>query len=103
MRRSISAPIFYPAQGKRMPDALLRPPVDELVLDPKKWFGTPDDVLHDNKLSAEDKKRILESWKLDESRLAESTDENMTGGEESHLRDVARALLELEDKPAPTD
>lgn len=86
-----------------MPDAMLRPPVDELVLDPKKWFGTPDDVLNDNKISVEDKKRILESWKLDESRLAESTDENMTGGEESHLRDVSRALLELEEQTASPD
>ena len=53
------------------------------------------------KLSYADKRRILESWKLDAQRLADSTDENMTGGEESDLREVSRALVELKSTAPP--
>ncbi len=81
-----------------MPQTLERPPVDELVLDPRKWFDVPEEVLSDRRLSFADKKRILESWQLDAARLAESTGENMTGGEETNLREVSRVLVELDEQ-----
>jgi hypothetical protein len=69
--------------------------VEDLIANPHRHFGHPADVLKEPTLSADEKRRILESWKLDAQRLAESTAENMTGGEETDLRDVAKVLVEL--------
>jgi hypothetical protein len=69
--------------------------VEDLIAHPHRYFGRPGDVLADSSLTADDKLKVLESWKQDAARLAESTAENMTGGEESDLRDVSKALLEL--------
>lgn len=69
--------------------------IDEMVSNPHQHFNAPRDVLRDDDLSFDDKKRILESWKLDAMRLAESTAENMSGGEESDLREVSKTLVEL--------
>lgn len=69
--------------------------VEDLIAHPQRYFDRPDDVLADSRLTANDKLKVLESWKLDAARLAESTAENMTGGEETDLRDVSKALLEL--------
>lgn len=75
--------------------------VDEMVGYPTRHFARPDEVLGHPSLSFKDKRRILESWKLDAQRLAESTAENMSGGEESNLRDVSRALTQLKDMTPP--
>lgn len=77
--------------------------VDELAFAPKRHFDRPEDVLEDEKLSHSDKRRILESWKHDAQRLAESTAENMTGGEETDLREVSRVLVELKSMTAPPE
>lgn len=71
--------------------------VDELVAYPHRHFDHPIDVLNEPTLSSDDKRRILESWKLDAQRLAESTAENMAGGEESDLRDVSKVLVQLKE------
>lgn len=75
--------------------------VEDLVFHPKRHFDHPDEVVKDNELSHTDKVRILESWKLDAQRLADSTAENMTGGEETDLREVSRALVQLKDMEPP--
>jgi hypothetical protein len=75
--------------------------VDEMVGYPTRHFARPDEVLNHPSLSSKDKRRILESWKLDAQRLADSTDENMTGGEESNLRDISRALVHLKITTTP--
>jgi hypothetical protein len=69
--------------------------IDELVSNPQRHFDHPSDVLSEPTLTMEEKRRILESWKQDAQRLAESTAENMSGGEESDLRDVSKVLVEL--------
>ena len=69
--------------------------VDDLIAYPQRHFGRPEDVLNEPTLSVADKRRILESWKLDSQRLAESTAENMSGGEETDLRDVSKVLVHL--------
>jgi hypothetical protein len=77
--------------------------IDDLVANPNRHFSSPGEVLDAEEISNDDKRRILESWKLDASRLAESTAENMSGGEESELREVSKTLLQLDemrDKPA---
>ena len=69
--------------------------IDDLVANPHRHFNSPTEVLNAEEISSDDKRRILESWKLDASRLAESTAENMSGGEESELREVSKTLLKL--------
>ena len=69
--------------------------VDDLIAYPQRHFGRPDEVLSEPTLTFDEKRRILESWKLDAQRLAESTAENMTGGEETDLRDVSKVLVQL--------
>jgi hypothetical protein len=74
----------------------MQPHIDELVANPHRHFDHPSKVLTEPTLTNDEKRRILESWKLDAQRLAESTAENMSGGEESDLRDVSKVLLELD-------
>lgn len=69
--------------------------VDELVMQPTRHFASPHEVLTFPGLSYKDRLRILESWKQDAQRLAESTSENMTGGEETNLREVSKTLITL--------
>ncbi len=69
--------------------------IDEIISSPQHFFTRPEDVLREDEFSNDEKRRILESWKLDASRLADSTSENMSGGEESHLREISKSLLEL--------
>lgn len=69
--------------------------VEDLIAHPTRYFGDPREVLSDDRLTLGEKRKVLESWKLDASRLAESTAENMSGGEESDLREVSKVLLEL--------
>ena len=77
--------------------------VDELAFAPKRHFDRPEDVLEDEKLTHGEKRRILESWKHDAQRLAESTAENMTGGEETDLREVSRVLVQLKAMTVPPE
>src|ERR1700753_3540966 len=69
---------------------------DDMVAYPHRHFNNPVEVLQDNDLTNDEKRRILESWKLDAQRLAESTAENMSGGEESDRREVSKTLLQLD-------
>jgi hypothetical protein len=81
--------------------------IDDFITNPQHHFHAPAEVLADSSLSNDEKRRILESWQLDAQRLAESTAENMSGGEESDLEEVSKSLLELKsledgaDAPAP--
>ena len=74
--------------------------VEDLIAYPQRHFSRPDDVLVEPTLTIAEKRRILESWKLDAQRLAESTAENMTGGEETDLREVSKVLIQLKSMEA---
>ncbi|HEV7691987.1 MAG TPA: hypothetical protein VGO52_14220 [Hyphomonadaceae bacterium] len=69
--------------------------VEDMITNPTRHFDHPADVLNEPTLTNDDKRRILESWQLDAQRLAESTAENMSGGEETDLRDVSKVLVQL--------
>ncbi len=71
----------------------------ELCIDPAKHFDSPTDVLVDQSLSTDDKRRILLAWKADAQQLAVATDENMGGGEKPRLDAVNNALLNLPPVP----
>ncbi len=69
--------------------------IEDFTQNPSKHFDRAEDVLRRHSLTPEQKEKILESWKLDEKRLEESFNENMTGGEESRLGEVSSALEKL--------
>jgi hypothetical protein len=75
--------------------------VDQLVTQPTRHFDDPSEVLSYPGLKYRDRLRILESWKQDAQRLAESTAENMSGGEETDLLEVSQALLRLKSMEKP--
>ena len=70
--------------------------VDDVIADPTRQFQHPSEVLKDDSLDVDEKRRILESWKKDAELLATAQDENMAGGERSLLQDVSLALDQLE-------
>lgn len=70
--------------------------VCDAISDPTREYRKPIDVVRDTGLDADEKLRILESWKKDAELLSTAQDENMTGGERPQLQDVMLALQELE-------
>lgn len=69
--------------------------VENAISDPTRHYACPMDVVRDDELELEEKRRILESWKKDAELLSTAQDENMTGGERPQLQDVSLALGEL--------
>jgi len=70
--------------------------VENAIADPTRRYAHPMDVVHDDELDTDEKRRILESWKKDAELLSTAQDENMAGGERPQLQDVSLALGELE-------
>lgn len=72
------------------------PSIEAIIKDPVKHFRAPREVIADQQLTHEEKRRILESWAVDAQLIAVADEENMTGPDRPQLRDVKLALLELE-------
>ena len=70
--------------------------VESAISDPTRHYTRPMDVVHDESLDTEEKRKILESWKKDAELLSTAQDENMSGGERPQLQDVSIALGELD-------
>ena len=72
--------------------------IDDVLMDPSRYFSHPAEVLEDVRLSREQKRRILRSWALDAELIDEAESENMRGrpGDGSHLREARLALLKLD-------
>ena len=70
--------------------------VENAIADPTRSYACPMDVVHDDQLGPDEKRRILDSWKKDAELLSTAQDENMAGGERPQLQDVSLALGELE-------
>ncbi|MFC4312183.1 hypothetical protein ACFPN2_24085 [Steroidobacter flavus] len=70
--------------------------VCDAISDPTREYRKPIDVVRDTELDADEKLRILESWKKDAELLSTAQDENMAGGERPQLQDVMLAIQELE-------
>ena len=70
--------------------------VENAISDPTRHYTCPMDVVNDESLETEEKRRILESWKKDAELLSTAQAENMSGGERPQLQDVSLALQELD-------
>lgn len=63
-------------------------------------YTHPAQVVADQRLSREEKIKILRDWHYDAIRLQEAAGENMTGPGRDKLQAVSNALLELGDTPS---
>lgn len=70
--------------------------IESAISDPTRHYTCPMDVVNDDALDPDEKRRILESWKKDAELLSTAGAENMGGGERPQLQDVSLALGELD-------
>ena len=75
--------------------------VESAISDPTRYYTCPMDVVNDESLDIEAKRKILESWKKDAELLSTAQAENMSGGERPQLQDVSLALQELDRGAGP--
>lgn len=66
--------------------------IEKALLDPAATFGEPADIVRNHDLSRALKLRLLEQWEREARALAVADDEGMSGGEESMLARVRRAI-----------
>ncbi|MEQ8407409.1 MAG: hypothetical protein RKH07_03945 [Gammaproteobacteria bacterium] len=59
-------------------------------------FSTPDEVVDHTELSVAQKRKILQSWQVDEEELVRATEENMGKSESNRLSQVVDALKRLD-------
>lgn len=70
---------------------------DEILKDPRAHFSAPADVLDAPELTKYDRLILLRRWEQDERALVRAASEApMTGGEETMLDDVQKAIRHLE-------
>lgn len=67
-------------------------------INPSKFFKTPAEVATYPGLSKQDKIEILRQWETDARLMAVADEENMGGGESSHLGAVTQLLITLGDE-----
>lgn len=72
------------------------------ISNPTPYFETPGQVLSDDKLSRDDKKKVLKSMALDADQMVEATAEGMAGGAPGYnAKDLQSALIQLEKTKEP--
>jgi len=70
--------------------------IEDAKLDPARYYRSPSDVVRDRRLSDAERLEILDAWERDARSLSVADDENMAGGEASHLAQVVKARIEVE-------
>jgi hypothetical protein len=69
--------------------------IEKLILNPKKHFKDPEEVLRLKNLNTDQKIKILKSWLYDSRQLQVAEEENMQGPNDNVLNRVLNALREL--------
>jgi hypothetical protein len=76
------------------------------VENPKTHFDKPKEIVQDNALSHEEKKKALSTWEQDERQLMTASNEGMPGSDEglhsdddNRLGEVGKAKEEIGEKP----
>lgn len=77
--------------------------IGKIVANPSSHFKTPHDVVIDEKLSREEKIKILHSWEYDARELEVAEEESMISHKPDLLRRVKKALYELNVACDPDD
>ena len=66
------------------------------ISNPSRYFETPDHVSSDNKLSRDDKVKVLRSMAVDADQKVEAASESMLGGNPAfNAEDIQSALIQL--------
>jgi len=68
---------------------------NEALLDPAGTFAEPMEIVERRDLTRSQKLQLLEQWEREARALAVAEEEGMTGGEESMLSRVRRAIAAL--------
>ena len=80
--------------------------IAKIVQNPSANYASPQTVVADKRLTAEEKLQALAQWELDARLLAVATEEGMAGGEPSRLDEVKQAQSKLPadiaSSPSPT-
>ncbi|MFT6074902.1 MAG: nucleotide-binding universal stress UspA family protein [Yoonia sp.] len=72
------------------------------IKNPARYFETPDHVLKDDKLSRDEKVKVLQSMALDADQMVETTSEGMAGANLVYsANDLQSALIKLEEVAEP--
>lgn len=69
---------------------------EQAMVAPDQIFETPDQVVDNEQLSLDEKKKVLTAWRDSENQLVRASGEGMTGGESPHLQLVDDALARIE-------
>jgi hypothetical protein len=79
---------------------------NDKVENPKTHFDKPKEIVQDNALSHEEKKKALGTWEQDERQLMTASNEGMPGSDEglhsdddNRLGEVGKAKEEIGEKP----
>ena len=69
--------------------------LEEAMKEPGSVYAEPADVLKDDDLTDDEKRRVLENWLDEDQQLSSAAAENMGGGESAHVGAVTEALKKL--------
>ena len=82
-----------------------KPKMDKIE-HPATFYASPDDIVNDNNLSAEEKKEALNSWEQDARQKLTASNEGMAASKEgidpgnhSRLGEIQRAKDKIREKP----
>lgn len=67
------------------------------VQKPATYFEAPSDVVSDPQLSADEKRKALDTLEQDARQLADASAEGMSGGEPNNLDEVLQAKAEFDE------
>lgn len=70
---------------------------NDAISDPRKIFGSPENLLSDPRLDRSAKLAILRRWRQDAKALSVAENEGMIGGEPSMLHRIQQAIIYLTD------
>ena len=74
-----------------MPDQLRK----KKIVNPDAHFDKPRDVIHDDALSPQEKRKALNTWEQDERQLLTASNEGMPGSDEGQRKKEANRLDEV--------
>ena len=65
------------------------------IVNPEVHFDKPKDVVQDEALSHQEKKKALNTWEQDERQLLTASNEGMSGSDEGQRKKEANRLAEV--------
>jgi hypothetical protein len=70
--------------------------IQDIKINPARYYRAPTDVGRDRRFNDAERLQILDAWERDARALSVASDEGMTGGEPTRLREVVEARAEIE-------